>query len=188
MIFGLVFWLPGALTRYTASILPEVAEDAIGESILTQVGRVTGLPCRGNQGLRALDRLETRLFPGGTHEIIVLPSALNGTAYLPGGRILVDHRLVEDVDTPNVIANAVLSEHDAQSGRPVMQNLLDSLGVRSALRLLTTGTINEDALARFAERLVATSEPVAIRTTAPDTGGPVLSDSDWIALQQICEN
>lgn len=187
LVFLLVFWLPGALTRYTASILPEVAEDAIGDGILAQITRVAGQPCASPSGTRALARLDARLFPEGGKQLVVLPSALNGTAHLPGGRILIDHRLIEDFDTPNAVANAVLAENTRlEVGRPI-ETVLGSVGIGPAFRLLTTGDIGEAPLARYAELIIAESAPVSPPVTAPDDQGPVLSDSDWIALQQICE-
>ena len=182
-----VTWMPGAVTRYTASILPEVAGASIGGDVLTQIHRVTGAPCSDPAGLRALAVLEAKLFPDREREIVILPSALTGTAHLPGGRILVDHRLVEDVDTPNVVANAVLAENRAyETGDPVTR-LLRDLGLGAAFRLLTTGEVNPETVAAYAEALIADAEVVAPDSTPPEGDGPVLSDSNWIALQQICE-
>ncbi len=183
----LVLWMPGAVTRYAASILPDVAGDAIGEDVLVQMHRVAGPPCDQSAGLEALTVLKNRLIPDAEREIVILPSALTGTAHLPGGRILVDHRLVEDVDTPNVIANAVIAENARyEAGRPV-EDMLAVLGVGSALRLLTTGVVSEAALAEYAAHLINQGTEAESVDTAPDDSGPVLSDGSWIALQQICE-
>ncbi len=188
IVLLMLFWMPRAVTSYTASILPEVAGASIGDDVLSQIYRVTGAPCSNPAGLRALAALETRLFPEATRDIVVLPSALSGTAHLPGGRILVDHRLVEDVDTPNVVANAILAEDRALSSGRSVEHLIDALGVGTAFRLLTTGEVHPEAISSYAETLVASGVALVPNTAAPDDAGPILSDSDWIALQQICEN
>ena len=99
----------------------------------------------------------------------------------------MDHRLVEDVDTPNVVANAVIEESREIADEPPIRDVLDELGVRAAFRLLTTGEIGAPALARYAEDLVSESAVSANQETPPDDNGQLLTDSDWIALQQICE-
>ena len=91
------------------------------------------------------------------------------------------------MDTPNVVANAVLAENRTyETGDPVTR-LLRDLGLGAAFRLLTTGEVNPETVAAYAEALIADAEAVAPDSTPPDGDGPVLSDSNWIALQQICE-
>ncbi len=156
-----VFWLPGAVTRYTASIVPDAARAAIGRDLLAQVRRVAGAPCAEASGLRALARVEARLFPSGTTRLVVLPSALAETAHLPGGTLLVSHRLVEDFETPEVLAGYLLAEDLRRRARDPIGRLLDHAGLSAAFSLLTTGHVPPATLANYAETLVAaTPEPV----------------------------
>ena len=148
-------WLPGAITRYTASLVPEGARSELGTRLRAEVRRLTGNPCAEPAGLRALEKLQSRLFPDGTTTLQILPSALAETAHLPGGTLLVGHRLVEDHETPDVLAGYLLAEDIRRRDRDPLERLLADAGLSVALRLLTTGQIDDGALRLHAERIIA---------------------------------
>ena len=51
MILAVLFlWLPGAVGRYTASILPDAARAAMGRAVLADIPRVSGAPCEEPAG------------------------------------------------------------------------------------------------------------------------------------------
>ena len=152
-----VLWLPQAITRYTASLVPEGARTEIGLRLREEIRRLTGAPCADSAGLRALEKLQTRLFPEGRTTLMVLPSALAETAHLPGGTILIGHGLVEDHESPEVLAGFLLAEDIRRRATDPLERLLADAGLRSALRLLTTGELDDEALRRHAEQLVATA-------------------------------
>ncbi len=198
ILLAIVFlWLPGAVIRYTASIIPDAPSASIGRAILADIPRVSGAPCASPAGTRALEALEARLFPGGKRRLIVLPSALTGTAHLPGGILLVGHELVEDYETPVPLAEALIAEDLEAALTDPVEAMLRDAGLMAAFRLLTTGKLAEEDLSRHAERLMLPSEPqvargalraaVGARELGEGTTMPILNDSDWIALQQICE-
>ena len=150
-----VFWLPGALARHTVDVVPDPTRAEIGAQLFQAIDRVSGEPCRTTRGERALAKMHTRLVPPGAGGgLIVLPDGVRGAVSLPGGLILLDRRLVEDYDTPDVAAGYVLAELSRHED-PLMR-LLDTAGVRATLRLLTTGTMSESILTDYAEALVAT--------------------------------
>lgn len=157
----LVFWLPGAITRYAASLVPEAAEAEIGQRLRTEVRRVTGAPCAEPSGLRALKKLEARLFPEGGTSLVVLPSALAETAHLPGGTILIGHQLAEDYEQPEALAGFILAENLRRHDRDPLEQVLSNAGLGAALKLLTTGRIGDGSLRYFAEELVA-AEPAKV--------------------------
>lgn len=150
-----VFWLPGAITRYTASLVPEAARVDLGKRLRAEVRRLTGAACADTAGLRALATLRTRLFPDTDTTLVVLPSALTQTAHLPGGTILIGHGLVEDFESPEVLAGYLLAEDIRRRRRDPLEHILSDAGLGAALRLLTTGRIEDDHLRRHAEALVA---------------------------------
>ena len=192
-----VLWLPGAVSRYTASILPDAARVSIGRAVLADIPRVSGTPCVGTAGARALVVLKTRLFPKKERRLVVLPSALAGTAHLPGGILLVGHELVEDHETPVPLAEALVAEDLEAALTDPVETLLREAGVFASLRLLTTGHLSDADISRHTERLMLPSDPkvapsvIRAALTAKGIGGaddpPFLNDSDWLALQQICE-
>lgn len=212
-------WLPGAVASYTASIIPEAARNSLGRDLLMQVNRLAGQACNEPLGVRALDRVKTRLLDDGT-QLHVLPSALRETAHLPGRHILIGRSLVEDFETPEVLAGYILAEDIRRTRRDPAERLLKSAGLFATITMLTTGKLPTGALEKYAETLVAAlpepvpddlllqrmdragvpSAPYAFardisgETTLPlieaasGTGDlPVLSDGNWIALQEICE-
>lgn len=214
---GLVFWLPSAITAYTASLVPEVAQAQIGRALLEETERVAGAPCSSPEGDRALTALGERLFPDGGTELVILPSTLETTAHLPGGTLLISHTLVEDFETAEVVAGYAIAEHLRGAEGNTLGVLLEASPFRASLALLSTGRLRKIDLERMAEELVVRApaplaemdviEAMDARSisTAPygyaldisgETTGifienanpsePVLGDTDWIALQQIC--
>ena len=156
-----VMWLPGAITAYTASLVPQEARAQIGAALLAETERVTGAPCSSPGGDKALQRLTERLFPEGGTRLVVLPSVLTGTAHLPGGVILVSHRLVEDHETPDVLAGHLVAEAVRRRTRDPMARLLAAVPFRASLALLSTGKLREADLRRMAEWVVAApTDPV----------------------------
>ena len=150
-----IFWLPGAIVRHTASLVPESARTGIGAALVEEVETVAGAVCDNASGQRALSRLSETLFPGKPTTLVVLPSALTGTAHLPGGTILISHTLVEDYETPEVLAGYLIAEDIRRSQRDPLTELLKAAGLKASLTLLTTGRLGEDRLRPMSEWLVS---------------------------------
>ena len=216
-----LLWLPGALSRYASNIIPEASRDSIGARITGDIERLTGAHCEEPVARAALDRLTRRLFPVDTPHVLILPSALETTQHLPGGTILVSHKLVEDFETVDVLAGYLLAENLRRTTFDPFERLLRDAGLVAAFGLLTTGDMKEIDLRAHAEKLIIAT-PAAIEDAAlvnqftrseikpdayaasvspsPETvlalkaasarisAAPLLTDSEWIALQQICED
>ncbi|MBM7066642.1 hypothetical protein [Actibacterium sp. 188UL27-1] len=160
VIVGLLaLWLPGALVRHTVSVVPEPTRAAVGTALFAQIGLVSGSPCRTPLGNAALARLHTRLVAPAKGGFLVLPGGVSGAVSLPGGLILLNKTLVEDHDTPDVVAGYVLAEVMRREEADPLQRLLEAAGLRATLRLLTTGELKETTLKAYAERLV--TDPAA---------------------------
>ncbi|MDJ0639612.1 MAG: hypothetical protein QNJ20_12300 [Paracoccaceae bacterium] len=164
-----IYWLPGAITAYTASLVPESARVQIGADLLAETQRVAGQPCQSPGGDRALEALAARLFPDGGTRLIVLPSTLEGTAHLPDGSLLVSHKLVEDFETPEVLAGFALAEKLRASTSDPMARLLEASPFRAALALLSTGHLRKIDKQRMAEWLV-------VRPPDPVADAPLLAE------------
>ena len=160
----MLIWLPGAITAYTASLVPQGARDAIGQSLLAETERLTGAPCSSPAGDRALAALADRMFPAEPTRLFVLPSALSETAHLPGDVILIGHRLVEDHETPDVLAGYLVAEDLRRRNGDPLARLLAAAPFRASLALLSKGRLRETDLQRMAEWLVAAPPP-----PVPDT-------------------
>lgn len=178
IVIGCAFWwLPGAIIRHTASLVPDSARSAIGATLLAELDRVTGAPCDAPSGQRALRNLEERLFADEATKLVVLPSALTETGHLPGGVIMISHKLVEDFEASEVLAGFVLAEDLRRDAADPLAQLLDGAGLRAALILLSQGQLPEATLKRMAERVVA-----RIPELVPDEALIVRMDSAGVPM------
>ena len=159
-----VFWLPGALVSHTLRVLPAVKRAEIGLTLLGHINRVTGQPCSEASALPALDALSERL-TGAPGNILVLPGGSRVSAHLPGALILLNRTLVEDWEDPEVAAGYVIAEGVRAAQDDPVRQVLDHAGLLASLRLLTTGALPPDALARYAETLML-SDPAPLPAEA----------------------
>ena len=147
-------WLPGALIRHTASVLPAVKRAEIGADLLADITAVFGRPCAGRLGQRALDRLTARVLGPGGGRVVILRAGPDPATHLPGGYVLLSRALIEAADGPEPAAGYILAERIAASVNDPMLPLLRHAGLAASFRLLTTGDLPEGALAGYAARLV----------------------------------
>lgn len=158
-----VYWVPDALIRHAGNVVPPVKRVELGQRILGHIERVSGRPCRTRAGVAALTRLHTRLLPDRPGQLVILSSGAMSTGHLPGGFILVNRRLVEDHDTPDVAAGYVLIEALRAQQQDPIDSLLREAGPMTAARLLTTGDIPESVLSDYAETfMIRRPSPVPI--------------------------
>ncbi|QDC08657.1 hypothetical protein FHY55_05110 [Oceanicola sp. D3] len=147
-------WLPGALTSHTVRVVPEPTRAELGGHVFRAIGRVSGAPCRSPRGDRALARLHTRLRAPEKGGLLVLRGGITNTVALPGGLILMNRALVEDYESPDVVAGYILAEATRSAQTDPLERLLEHAGLIATIRLLTTGALPEAALDAYAEELV----------------------------------
>ncbi|MBV7378160.1 hypothetical protein [Maritimibacter dapengensis] len=152
-----VTWLPGALTRQTLSVLPDVTRAETGAALLDRIRRVSGPPCDTRLGKAALAQLRVRALGPGSSRAVILSSGVETSAHLPGGIILLNRALVEDYEEPDVAAGFILAEHVRAQASDPMLGLLQHAGLIATVKLLTTGHISSDVLDSYAERLLTRS-------------------------------
>jgi len=162
-VLGLAtLWLPEAIVHYTASVVPPAKRAEIGAVVLEHIHRVTGGECRGTGPGAALRKLAARLKLPAGGRIAVLAGGGRVTAHLPGGLILVNRTLVEDFETPDVLAGYVLAEEIRRARADPMLDLLREVGLMATVRLLTTGDLPAERLEDYGEHLLTTEpEPVS---------------------------
>lgn len=150
-----LFWLPDALVRHTASVLPPATRAEIGRLELADLTRIAGAPCTSAPGLAALDRLALRLFGSPeTPHLVVLREGVTGAVALPGNYLVLPEALLVVPDGPEVVAgHALAARLRSQASDPVLE-LLHYAGPIATLRLLTTGALPQEALTGHAETLL----------------------------------
>lgn len=151
---GTVFWLPNALERYATSVVPPAQRDQIGRDALDQVVRVTGRPCQSSEARAPLARLGARVLGEARPRLVVLPTDLRDSAHLPGPIILLSRTVFEDYESPEVAAGFILAEAQRIAATDTLAELLDQAGIVATLRLLTTGSLPDSALTRYAEAVM----------------------------------
>ena len=158
--FGLL-WLPEAMIRHTASVLPTATRVQIGKLAMADAARLTGTPCVDTLGKRGAAVLAQKLSGQGVGEIDVVRDGVSGAVALPGGIVLLSAKIVESAPDPEPVAGFVLAAMLRAEGNDPMIPILRHAGLTATLRLLTTGHLPEGALKGYAERLLAT-KPAAL--------------------------
>lgn len=154
-----IFWLPDALIRHTASVLPAATRASIGRDALSDVQRLTGSACGTPLGTFALTDLGDRLFGAHRAEILIVRTGVKLASHLPGGVILVGRENVEQADGPERLAGFALIERlRAEASDPILP-VLRHAGLIATFRLLTTGTLPEGSVTGYGEELLKSEPP-----------------------------
>lgn len=151
-----VFWLPDAVRKQTLTALPEIKQREIGAQITEAAERFTGPACYSAATMRGLNDMADRLFPDDLSFIFVVPDGVRDVVVLPGNHYIVGRSLVEDYETPEVLAGYLLAAR-IRSGDSLANTraVLEQASVLEALRLLTSGDLPQSAADRFAENLLS---------------------------------
>jgi hypothetical protein len=209
LLAGAVLWfLPGALTRQMITALPDARLAELGAILLGQMQAQSAPTCRAPQGVAAAGRLADRLWPGQGWQIVVLPQGLVAPQALPGDILLLPADLLTEARDPAVVAGHLIA---ATQGDAPAERLFADSGLWAVFRIVTQGALPDGDLAPQATTLLAAPAPApdagAMQAALlaaevpyapwadsvgldPGPAGtalpPVISDSDWIALQAIC--
>ncbi len=147
-------WLPDALIKHTASVLPSATREAIGQLALSDMQRLTGSPCETPLGTFALTELGDKLFGPHRARILVVREGVQSATHLPGGVIIVGRRIVEEQQGPDLLAGFALMERlRAEAEDPILP-VLRHAGLIATFRLLTSGTLPEQAIAGYGQTLL----------------------------------
>ncbi|OSP56324.1 hypothetical protein [Pseudoruegeria sp. SK021] len=148
------FWLPDALIRHTASILPEATRVDIGRRLLVNMEPVTGLPCRSVAGRNALQRLQRKVLGEAPWAVAVLRGGPVASASLPGNILLMRKSLIEPYSGPEALAGALLVEAARAETEDPIYDLMSHAGLAATFGLLTSGEISDDVLADYAQTIL----------------------------------
>lgn len=148
-----LFWLPGALVEHAARVVPFVKRQEIGRTLLAGMERYTGAPCASPEGAAVLERLAERLFAGDGTRIVVLRDGLPPGAgtQVPGRLMLVDRRVLENHDGPEILAATLVAERLRADLSDPLVRVLRAAGTRATFVLLATGSVPVEALSSQAQ-------------------------------------
>jgi hypothetical protein len=156
-----VLWMPGALISHTAQVVPWAKRQEIGHALLDHIEHVSGTPCAQSGARRALNQLARKLFGSAAPLVEVMREMPVPAAHLPGGILLVNRKLVEDRNGPDVMAGYLLVEAARAQAEDPLLPLLRWAGLRASFALLTTGNLPKAALDGYGEALLS-RPPVAV--------------------------
>lgn len=210
------FWGPKAFMRQTLSVVPDAKRSEIGATILGHYQRLTGPTCRSPLGAAPLAKLKNRLMGRDAKgQIVVVQTLPQGATVLPGGIVLVDRALIEQLDDPAIAAGFIVAAIAGRDSHDPLADVLNDAGLNTTVQLFTTGDIAGDVLGDYAKAVqqldmtpartddllvafdtadIPLQPYAAIRDpegaqfgaiTDRDTP-PILTDSDWVRLQGIC--
>lgn len=158
---GAIFWLPGALRDQAAAVVPQAKRVEIGATLLGHLQRRKGNTCRGRLGAAALRTLQIRLLgPESPGQIVVMPLGGARSFALPGGIIVLDQDLLQNVDDPQIAAGYVLAAHANRRATDPITPILADAPLSVTARLLTTSDIPPDVLRTYADRLLDGPQPM----------------------------
>jgi hypothetical protein len=162
VVLAAVVWMPGALVRHTASVVPPAQRADIGQVVLDDLSRVTGATCRNQLGLQALAALSERVFgPVDTPILYVMPDGVETPLHLPGDVIILPRRVIEQANGPEAAAGAALVERLRGKAEDPMIPLLQFAGLPATFQLLTTAKLPDEAFAGYGEAVLRAA-PVAL--------------------------
>lgn len=158
-----VLWLPGALIKHIAAVVPAAKRAEIGERALREVVRLTGTPCAQALGQKAMAEMSERLFgPLNTPILLAVNNGASPALHLPGDVILLSRSLFDAQNGPQAAAGAALVEQARSAARDPLIPLLEFAGLVPTLQLLTTGELPDSALAGYGEVVIkATPLPLS---------------------------
>lgn len=207
-----VLWLPDALRKQAATLIPPAQRAEIGAAMLRDLTGLTGPACSNPTGTEALAQLRERVFPTQPLTLVVLRDLPQDTIALPGGTIALTDRLLLGQDDPDVAAGHALAAALSAQANPPLEAFLEAMGFVNLTRMLITGTVPPPAIADHVERLILEPQPMpdaevlrpgfdaarlawqpyATHTgqptgaAAPSRMPPAMNDTPWQALREIC--
>lgn len=146
-----IFWLPSISADYAARVIPKAKAAQIGEDIINQTNRLTGLPCEDPLSQHALRKFENWLLPD-EGQIHIVDMGARFSAHVPGGNILINRVLIEENAGPEIAAGFVLMERARAAQNDPLTGMFRSIGTRGTLRFIANGALPEHGLAVYARK------------------------------------
>ena len=187
----LVAWLPGAVVRHTAGVVPLAKRVQIGQMILADMtADPARAACVADWGNPALQSLGARLFAAPRTLVVIdaFPPGAPPTLTLPGRTLLVDNRLILNAETPEELAGFLLAEAERASSRDPLLAVLRHAGLTATIRLLTQGELSAQAVAGYAGTLFGTParmpDSAALRARFETAG---MDPAPWLSSLPVAE-
>jgi len=150
-----IFWLPNIIIQHTSSLVYTEQRRQIGIQLIEHISKFIGPNCDTVGETNPLIQLENRLFPEDNTKIYVFSNGINTATHLPGKLILLNKSIVEDFETPGVVAGYAIIEKIKMENYDPIEKLLSFVGTGNVLRFLTTGKLDQETLNQYARHLLS---------------------------------
>jgi len=187
---GCAYWFsPQLLSKAAHGLIAPERRAILAEDILARIAKRTGPVCANSPGLRALMRFAETIKTGNPVPPKLFVADIGDTPYLslPSRTVLLSRHVVEgaaslaELHSWTRIALGPDARGEDLTGLFARDDLADGIG------FLATGKVSEQARDRLASEILL--RPKADITPQPDpASAPDMSDADWVALQDICDD
>lgn len=157
IIFLLTFsiiWIPQRLVEHTLAVTLETNKLALGRSLLKEISKLSGTPCKSKLGDAALINLKKRLLGESNHTLVIVPDSRKKVFSLPGNIHVIDKTVLEDHDTPEVAAGYIYSAIARTENSQPFESFIRTARTSTILRFLITSKIKDDVLQKYAEKML----------------------------------
>lgn len=155
-----IFWLPNILVQHTSSLVYTEQRKQIGFRLIEHVSKLIGSNCSSDKEISPLNKLSNRLFPNSGVTIYVFSDGIKTATHIPGKFILLNRSVVEDFETPEVVAGYLIIEKLKSDTNDPIEKLLSFVGTRAVLKFLTTGRLDDVTLEQYAKHILSI-EPIS---------------------------
>jgi len=194
-------WLPDAVVRYTASVLPETVRGETGQRLLQALSAYTGHVCDDPAGVAALAKLRRQTLDDPNWSVVVVPDGPHTRMSLPGRIIVLRQDVIAAAQGPQPAVAAMATAARSALARDPMADFMETAGTVATMQLLTRGTVSEARIAAYVAALLETRStelgtpanaggpPASGAVAGPDgrPGSSAFDDADWLRLTAICE-
>lgn len=230
MLLAVSVIVPPALMSHTASVVPMAKRIELGDRLRDDLRQLGARECLSSYGESALASLQRALFQNPAQIVVIrgLPLDQPRVQQVMGRYFLVDARLLEEAESAEALAGAILMAAQRATDHDPLRPLLRHAGVIATFRLLTSAELPESSTRGYAAAVMRTTpaapelDPLlerfarvglstrplvdnpsvldpaiatlgqAMRSKDPMAGEPpeaaLLSDGQWVSLQNICDS
>ena len=147
--------LPDALEEQAVQVTPNVRIQAIDDKLLAEIATVSGPECDLQATTAVLARLMNAIALDASVKVSFVELGERRSVHLPGGRILLDHSLLDPDGDPELAASFVLMEFAAGRDRHLFRDLIRFAGSWHTMAFLLGRDIPTGVLQDFVPVVLA---------------------------------
>lgn len=153
--------VPPALISHTASVVPMAKRVELGDMVRADLVATGARECRSSNAEAALASLQRALFQTPAQILVMrgLPLETPRIQHVMGRYFLIDARLLDEADSAEALAGALLMAAQRSADEDPLRPLLRHAGVIATFRLLTSAELPRGSMRGYANALLRASLP-----------------------------